>query len=142
MLRIEFEALLDFIKEVRFDRVGVFEFSFELGTTSEALGDPVPPAVKTERKERLMLTQQRISLQKNQALVGKTLNVLIEGQGIVDGSTEVISLGRTYRDAPEIDGMVIVEGELPEGEITPVRITGAILNGRHDGRCLSGCLAT
>ena len=121
-----FETLLDFIEEVRFDRVGVFEFSFESGTTSETLGDPVPAAVKTERKERLMLTQQRISLQKNQALVGKTLDVLIEGQGIVDGSTEVISLGRTYRDAPEIDGMVIVEGELPEGEITPVRITGAM----------------
>jgi ribosomal protein S12 methylthiotransferase len=121
-----FGALLDFIKEVRFDRVGVFEFSFEPGTTSETLGDPVPAAVKTERKERLMLTQQRISLQKNQALVGKTLDVLIEGQGIVDGSTEVISLGRTYRDAPEIDGMVIVEGEVPEGEITPVRITGAM----------------
>ena len=121
-----FETLLDFIEEVQFDRVGVFEFSFEPGTTSEALGDPVPTAVKTERKERLMLTQQRISLQKNQALVGKTLDVLIEGQGIVDGSTEVISLGRTYRDAPEIDGMVIVEGELPEGEVTPVRITGAM----------------
>jgi ribosomal protein S12 methylthiotransferase len=121
-----FETLLDFIEEVRFDRVGVFEFSFEPGTTSEALGDPVPTAVKTERKERLMLTQQRISLQKNQVLVGKTLDVLIEGQGIVDGSTEVISLGRTYRDAPEIDGMVIVEGDLPEGKITPVRITGAM----------------
>ncbi len=121
-----FETLLDFIKEVRFDRVGVFEFSFELGTTSETLGDPVPATVKNERKERLMLTQQRISLQKNQVLVGKTLDVLVEGQGIVDGSTEVISLGRTYRDAPEIDGMVIVEGELPEGEITPVRITGAM----------------
>jgi ribosomal protein S12 methylthiotransferase len=121
-----FETLLDFIEEVQFDRVGVFEFSFEPGTTSEILGDPVPTAVKTERKERLMLTQQRISLQKNQTLVGKTLDVLIEGQGIVDGSTEVISLGRTYRDAPEIDGMVIVEGELPEGEITPVKITGAM----------------
>jgi ribosomal protein S12 methylthiotransferase len=121
-----FEALLDFIKEVRFDRVGVFEFSFESGTTSETLGDPVPADVKTERKERLMLTQQRISLQKNQALVGKTLDVLIEGQGIVDSSTEMISLGRTYRDAPEIDGMVIVEGEIPEGEIAPVRITGAM----------------
>ncbi len=133
----EFETLLNFIKEVRFDRVGVFEFSFEPGTTSETLGDPVPPAVKTERKERLMLTQQRISLQKNQTLVGKTLAVLIEGQGIVDGSTEVISLGRTYRDAPEIDGLVIVEGELPQGEITPVRITGAMtydLTGVPDSR--------
>lgn len=121
-----FETLLDFIKEIRFDRVGVFEFSFEPGTTSETLGDPVPAAIKAERKERLMLTQQGISLQKNQTLVGKTLDVLFEGQGNVDGSTELISLGRTYRDAPEIDGMVIVEGELPEGEITPVIITGAM----------------
>ena len=121
-----FETLLSFINEVRFDRVGVFEFSFEPGTTSEYLGDPVPEAVKTERKERLMLRQQGISLQKNQALVGKTLDVLIEGKGVVEGSSEVISLGRSYRDAPEIDGMVIVEGDLPEGEISPVTITGAM----------------
>jgi ribosomal protein S12 methylthiotransferase len=121
-----FETLLDFIHEVRFDRVGVFEFSFELGTTSESLGDPIPWAVKAERKERLMLTQQGISLQKNQALIGKTLDVLIEGQGIVEGSSEMISIGRSYRDAPEIDGMVIVEGDLPDGEISPVMITGAM----------------
>ncbi len=121
-----FETLLDFINEVRFDRVGVFEFSFELGTTSESLGDPFPKAVKTARKERLMLTQQRISLQKNQALIGKTLDVLIEGQGVVEGSSEMISLGRSYRDAPEIDGMVIVEGDLPDGDISPVTITGAM----------------
>jgi ribosomal protein S12 methylthiotransferase len=121
-----FETLLDFIHEVRFDRVGVFEFSFESGTTSESLGDPIPWAVKAERKERLMLTQQGISLQKNQALIGKTLDVLIEGQGIVEGSSEMISIGRSYRDAPEIDGMVIVEGDLPDGEISPVMITGAM----------------
>jgi ribosomal protein S12 methylthiotransferase len=64
--------------------------------------------------------QQAISLGKNQALVGKTLEVLIEGQG--DG----LSLGRTYRDAPEIDGMVVIEGEIPAGELLPVRITGAM----------------
>ena len=52
---------------------------------------------------------------------------LIEGQGEVEGSGEVISLGRSYRDAPEIDGMVIVEGKLPEGEIVPVQITGAMV---------------
>jgi ribosomal protein S12 methylthiotransferase len=121
-----FETLLDFINEVRFDRVGVFEFSFELGTTSESLGDPFPKAVKTARKERLMLTQQGISLQKNQAFIDKTLDVLIEGQGVVEGSSEMISLGRSYRDAPEIDGMVIVEGDLPDGEISPVTITGAM----------------
>lgn len=116
----EFQALLDFTAELQFDRVGAFTFSFEPGTDSEPLGDPVPPEVKEERKARLMEQQQRISLKKNQFFIGKTLNVLVEGKG--DG----ISLGRSYRDAPEIDGMVIVEGDLPVGEMVPVRITGAM----------------
>ena len=116
----EFQTLLDFIEEIRFDRVGAFKFSFEPGTTSESLGDPVPAEVKQERWERLMALQQGISLQKNQSLVGKTLDVLVEGYG--DG----ITLGRTYRDAPEIDGYTIIEGEIPPGELVPVRITGAM----------------
>lgn len=116
----EFQTLLDFIEEVRFDRVGVFQFSFEPGTASEALGDPIPAEVKQERYDRLMERQQAISLSKNQAFVGKTLQVLIEGNG--DG----LSLGRSYRDAPEIDGMVIVEGEIPIGSMLPVRINGAL----------------
>lgn len=123
----EFQALLDFVEEIHFDRVGVFEFSFETGTPSEPLGDPIPAEIKTERKERLMLAQQNISLTRNQALVGKTLNVLIEGQGMVEASNDIISLGRSYRDAPEIDGMVIVEDAAPVGEIIPVRITGAMV---------------
>jgi ribosomal protein S12 methylthiotransferase len=53
--------------------------------------------------------------------------VLIEGQGKIEGSDEILSLGRSYRDAPEIDGMVIVESDLPEGEIVPVQITGAMV---------------
>lgn len=122
----EFQTLLDFIKEIRFDRVGVFTFSFEPGTTSEPLGDPIPQEVKDERKDRLMRLQQRISLEKNQALVGKTLDVLIEGHGKVEGTNEGIAIGRSYRDAPEIDGLVFVEGQPPIGEIIPVRITGAM----------------
>ncbi|MBM3145569.1 MAG: 30S ribosomal protein S12 methylthiotransferase RimO [Chloroflexi bacterium] len=117
----EFQTLLDFIEEMRFDRVGAFRFSFEPGTPSEPLGDPVPEKIKGERWERLMERQQRISLERNQSFVGKTLDVLIEGQG--DG----ISLGRSYRDAPEIDGMVIIEGEIPVGSMAPVRITGAMV---------------
>jgi ribosomal protein S12 methylthiotransferase len=116
----EFQTLLDFIQEIRFDRVGAFQFSFEPGTTSEPLGDPLADEVKQERYERLMALQQGISLERNQLMVGKTLPVLIEGQG--DG----IALGRSYRDAPEIDGMVIVEGEAPTGEMIPVTITGAM----------------
>ena len=128
----EFQTLLDFIQEVRFDRVGAFQFSFEPGTTSEPLGDPVPAELKQERWERLMALQQGISLQKNQALVGSRLDVLVEGQGELESQPgvrrggEKISLGRSYRDAPEIDGMVIIEGDLPIGEMAAVRITGAM----------------
>jgi ribosomal protein S12 methylthiotransferase len=122
-----FNTLLNFIKVVRFDRVGAFEFSFEPGTSSEPLGDPIPGHVKRDRLEQLMLTQQGISLEKNQAFIGETLDVLIEGQGQVEGSQQLISLGRSFRDAPEIDGMVIVEGKLPAGEIVPVQITGAMV---------------
>ncbi|HLF90947.1 MAG TPA: 30S ribosomal protein S12 methylthiotransferase RimO [Anaerolineales bacterium] len=122
----EFQTLLDFIEEIRFDRVGAFQFSFEPGTTSEPLGDPIPAEVKQERWERLMELQQGISLEKNQAFVGKMLEVLVEGQGEVEGSGEPISIGRSYRDAPEIDGVVLIEGDVPAGEIVPVRITGAM----------------
>ncbi len=122
----EFQTLLDFVEEIRFDRVGAFTFSFEPGTASEPLGDTVPPEVKDERLERLMTLQQQISLENNQALVGKTLDVLIEGHGEVEDSGQLIAVGRTYRDAPEIDGMVIIEGQPPAGEIVPVRITGAM----------------
>jgi ribosomal protein S12 methylthiotransferase len=116
----EFQTLYDFVKEIRFDRVGTFQFSFEPGTTSAPLGDPVPASVKQERFERLMELQQNISLQVNQSYVGKTLEALIEG---FDNG---ISIGRSYRDAPEIDGMVLVEGKAKVGEIVPVRITGAM----------------
>ena len=116
----EFQTLLDFVEQIRFDRLGAFQFSFEPGTSSEPLGDPIPAQVKLERFERLMELQAAISLEKNQAMVGKRLDVLVEGQG--DG----LSLGRSYRDAPEIDGLVIVEGELPVGEIIPVQIDGAM----------------
>ena len=116
----EFQTLLDFVEELKFDRVGAFTFSFEPGTTSAELGDPVPEEVKQERRERLMALQQRISLEKNQAQIGRLLPVLVEGNG--DG----LSLGRSYRDAPEIDGMVIIDGEVPPGELVPVRISGAM----------------
>ena len=116
----EFRALVDFVEEIRFDRVGTFQFSFEEGTTSAPLGDPVPAAVKQERFEHLMELQQGISMQINQSYVGKTLDVLVEG---FDNG---ISVGRSYRDAPEIDGMVFIEGKLGLGQIVPIRITGAM----------------
>jgi ribosomal protein S12 methylthiotransferase len=116
----EFQALLDFVREIRFDRVGTFQFSFEPGTTSEPLGDPVPAEVKQERFERLMELQQGISLQVNQSYVGRRLDVLIEG------NDRGISIGRSYRDAPEIDGLVFLEDQAAIGEILPVKISGAL----------------
>jgi ribosomal protein S12 methylthiotransferase len=116
----EFEALLGFVRDLRFDRVGAFTYSYEIGTPSALLPGQVPDDVKQARKDALMETQQTISHQRNQSFVGKTLPVLVEGYG--DG----LSVCRSYRDAPEIDGLVIVEGHLPLGEIVPVRITGAM----------------
>ncbi len=118
----EFQALLDFVEAVRFDRVGAFQFSFEPGTASEPLGDPIPPEVKQARWEALMARQQEISLARNQQFVGRVMDVLVEGYDAEAG----ISIGRTYRDAPEIDGLVLIEGRLPVGKIAPVRITGAM----------------
>ncbi len=118
----EFQTLLDFLSEMRLDHVGAFTFSFEEGTPSQPLGDPVPVEVKEGRLERLMTLQAGISLAKNQTFVGKTMDVMIEG---VDDKQD-ISVGRTYRDAPEIDGLVILEGNLPVGELVKARITGAL----------------
>jgi ribosomal protein S12 methylthiotransferase len=116
----QFQALLDFMREIRFDHVGAFTFSFEPGTSSEPLGDPISQAEKNARLEELMKLQEEISLSQNQAWIGKTLDVLIEGQG--DG----ISVGRSYRDAPEIDGLVIVEDEIEVGSLVPVSINSAL----------------
>lgn len=126
----EFDGLLTFVRDLEFDRVGAFKYSYEIGTPSALLPNQVPDDVKEARYNALMELQQGISLKKNQSFIGKTLGVLVEGHG--EGEDEdgeltgdLLSLGRSYRDAPEIDGYVIVEGQLPVGEIVPVRITGA-----------------
>jgi ribosomal protein S12 methylthiotransferase len=118
----EFAGLMKFVDDMQFDRVGVFTYSFEGQTPSGQLPDPVPAHVAEARREALMLKQQQISLARNQRLVGKTLTTLIEGNDPDQG----ISVGRTYRDAPEVDGLVIIEGMVPAGELVPVKITGAM----------------
>jgi ribosomal protein S12 methylthiotransferase len=116
----EFQALLDFVQQVRFDRVGTFQFSYEEGTASAALGDPVPAEVKQARYEQLMELQYGISLERSQAQVGRKLKVLIEGQD------KGLLIGRSYRDAPEIDGLVLLEGQAAVGSMIEAAITGAM----------------
>ncbi len=116
----EFQGLLDFMDAVQFDRVGAFKFSPEPGTPAFDLPQPVDDEIKQERWERLMAFQQPVSLGRNQHMVGKKLEVLVDGAG--DG----VSITRSYRDAPEIDGYVVVEKELPPGQMAEVLITGAM----------------
>jgi len=124
----EFRTLLDFVESTRFDRVGIFPYYHEAGTSAEALGDSVPAQLKEERLQRLAEIQAEISLQNNQNFIGRTLEVLVEG---IDQNVVV---GRSYRDAPEIDGLVIAEGQAKVGQMVKVQISGALV---HD---LSGTI--
>ncbi len=116
----DFETLLDFLEEAELDRVGAFTYSAIDGAPANELPNAVPEEVKEERLERFMEVQAEISAAKLSRMIGKTLTVLVDEAG--DGQ----SLARSYRDAPEIDGQVIVEGvELAVGEFAKVRITHA-----------------
>jgi ribosomal protein S12 methylthiotransferase len=128
----EFRALEEYIDEVEFDRVGVFTYSPEVGTRAYDLPDQVPDEVAEERYRRLMELQQPISLARNELHIGRTLDVLVEGEGEIEytdaapGETALISFGRSYRDAPEIDGVVLIEDVVERGVMVPVEITGAL----------------
>ena len=100
----DFIALCDFVKDVQFDRVGVFNYSQEENTTGYELGDPISDEEKERRQSELMEIQRKISLQKNESLVGKELNVIIDR---LEGD---YFIGRSEKDAPEVDGEVLIEG--------------------------------
>lgn len=124
----QFGRLVDFVEEMQFDHVGVFTYSHEPGTQSALLENPVPVELAEERRARLMEVQQRISLAKNRALVGRRLEVLIEGQGELEdgeGGSEPLSVGRARRHAPEVDGLVFIPGAQPIGELIEVTVEEA-----------------
>ncbi len=123
----EFEELLDFVEEQRFDHVGAFTYSPQTGTPAADLGEPVPHEVASERYGRLMELAQQISMERNRELVGSELEVLIESDEPSeqeDGSRFVV--GRSYRDAPEVDGLAFVRGEYAAGEFVRVRVDTAL----------------
>ncbi len=117
----DFRLLMDFIERQQLDRVGVFTYSHEEGTSAFPLGDPIPESVKEERRGELMLLQQNISLKKNKAKVGKSFKVM------VDGTNESGYFGRTEQDAPDVDNLVYFNSSrnLINGDLVNVMITKA-----------------
>jgi ribosomal protein S12 methylthiotransferase len=118
-----FNRLLDFVGEQEFDRVGVFTYSREEGTSAYHLPGHLPQREKRQRRARLMEAQAEISLRRNRALVGREVQVLVEGQ-ITGRATRM--RGRTPWQAPEIDGMVILRGAAQPGEFVRARIKQAL----------------
>ncbi|MBF2056301.1 MAG: 30S ribosomal protein S12 methylthiotransferase RimO [Cyanobacterium sp. T60_A2020_053] len=116
-----FNHLLQFVKRHQFDHVGVFTFSPEEGTKACDMADQVPEEVKIARRNELMEVQQPIAEARNAQEVGKLVPVLIEQENPSSGEL----IGRSPRFAPEVDGLVYVQGEANLGSITPVRITDA-----------------
>jgi ribosomal protein S12 methylthiotransferase len=115
------------VKEAELDHLGVFPYSPEPGSGAEALGDPVPHEVKAERQAAVMAVQRKISLRKNRALKGKVHEAILEG---VSAESDLLLEGRLKRQAPEIDGKLLVN-DLPEGfvprpgAVVKVKVTGA-----------------
>ncbi len=122
----EFAELMAFVREIRFDKVGVFTFSPEPGTPAAGMPDQVPDELKEERYRQVMAAQQRISMARNQAQVGRQLDVLVESAGELKARRGPVAMARSYRDAPEVDGLVVVQDHLPVGRMARVRITGAL----------------
>jgi ribosomal protein S12 methylthiotransferase len=116
-----FDALGGFVTDAALDRVGVFTYSKEPGTVSAMLPNRVPAAVAAERRERLMELQRQVSHAKNQAMIGRTIEVLVEGES---DESELLLQGRWYGQAPEIDGSVyLADGTAQPGDLVRARVT-------------------
>lgn len=119
----EFKNMVDFVDSMEFDRLGVFPYSAEEGTKAAEMDGQITEEVKESRRDEIMALQQEISADKAVSRIDDEMSVLIEGYLYEDD----IYIGRTYMDAPKVDGNVFVraEEELISGDIVPVRITGA-----------------
>lgn len=118
------EELMEFVDEMEFDRLGVFTYSQEEDTAAAGFDNQVEEEVKLTRRDELMELQQEISMDKAQGLIGRTLEVIIEGVA----TDEDVYVGRTYMDAPGVDGYIFIksEEELMSGDFAKVKVTGAM----------------
>ena len=115
----DFTELFNFVKDIRFDRLGVFTYSEEEGTSAAHLDDNIPQEVKNDRKNQIIELQHDISLARNESFIGKNIRVL------VDQTENNIGVGRTEYDSPEIDNIVQIEGEVSKGKFVNVNVNGA-----------------
>jgi len=117
----KFQELLDFIQDIKFDRVGVFTYSREEGTPAYSM-EQVPDNIKEERYHQLMSLQREISLERNRKWLGKKIVVLVEGKSV---EKEELCIGRTEGDAPEIDGNIYFTGNYQPGDFVTVKVIEA-----------------
>lgn len=122
--RAEYGALLEFLERMEFDRAGFFRYSQEPGTAAALLDGQVSDRVKQRRFDEAMALQQAISLRRNQRHVGRSLRMLVEGSGTAEDGTPLV-VGRSYRDAPEIDGLIWALGEAPAGDFVEMQVDRA-----------------
>ena len=118
------EELIEFVDKMEFDRLGVFTYSPEEGTPAEKMPDQIDEEVKEERQAELMELQQEIAFDNAERMVGRKVLVMIEGK-VADENAYV---GRTYRDAPNVDGLIFIntDEELLSGDFARVKVTGAL----------------
>jgi len=143
-----FQTLLDFIRQTRFERLGVFTYSRQEGTIAGRMEDQLSAKIKKQRRDHAMAAQHEVAVQVSQSFVGRTIKVLVEKEAkandlkranvfswehglIRDGETPNSQLAtrnflvaRSEADAPDIDGRVYVRGPLPLGEFAPVKVIG------------------
>ncbi len=119
----EFRELLAFVREMAFDRVGCFTFSPQSESPAAHAPDQVAERVKRRRQRRLMEVAQQVSTIRNRALLGREIDVLVESAGPERTGGAEISIGRSYRDAPEVDGLVLLRGAFPPGAFVRARVT-------------------
>lgn len=118
------EILMEFVDEMEFERLGVFAYSAEEDTPAASFPDQVPQEVKEERRDAIMELQQEIAFEKSENMTGRILEVMIEGK-VADENAYV---GRTYMDAPNVDGLIFVNSDEPlmSGDFCRVKVTGAL----------------
>jgi ribosomal protein S12 methylthiotransferase len=115
----DFNELYNFVKDIRFDRLGVFTYSEEEGTSAADLDDNIPQEVKNDRKNQIIELQHDISLARNESFIGKEIRVL------VDQTENNIGVGRTEYDSPEIDNIVQIKGKVSKGQFVNIIVNGA-----------------